>query len=82
MENISWTDHARNEEVFRVKEQSNILHGISKRKANWIDHIVRRNCFIQRVIEGKIKGGQKWQEDEEDVGSYWTTLRKREDTLI
>jgi hypothetical protein len=35
----------------------NILHEISKRKANWIGHILRRNCLLQRVIEGKIKGG-------------------------
>ena len=28
-----------------------------KRKANWIGHILRRNCRLQRVIEGKIKGG-------------------------
>ena len=54
---ISWTDHVRNEEVLlRVKEQRNILHEISKRKANWIGHILRRNCLLQRVIEGKIKG--------------------------
>ena len=32
------------------------LHEISKRKANWIGHILRRNCLLQRVIEGKIKG--------------------------
>jgi hypothetical protein len=24
---------------------------------NWIGHILRRNCLLQRVIEGKIKGG-------------------------
>jgi len=48
----------RNEEVLlRVKEQRNILHEIMKRKANWINHILRRNCLLQRVIEGKIKGG-------------------------
>jgi hypothetical protein len=35
----------------------NILHEISKRKANWIGHILRRNCLLQQVIEGKIKGG-------------------------
>jgi hypothetical protein len=47
----------RNEEVLlRVKEQRNILHEISKRKANWIGHILRRNCLLQWVIEGKIKG--------------------------
>ena len=58
MEKISWTDHVRNEEVLlRVKEQRNILHEIRKRKANWIGHMLRRNCILQRVIEGKIKGG-------------------------
>jgi hypothetical protein len=48
----------RNEEVlFRIKEQRNILHEISKRKANWIGHILYINCLLQWVIEGKIKGG-------------------------
>jgi len=57
MGKISWTDRVRNKEVlFRVKEQRIILHEISKRKANWIGHILRRNCLLQRVIEGKIKG--------------------------
>jgi hypothetical protein len=56
MEKISWTDHVGNEEVLlRVKEQRNILHEISKWKANWIGHILRRNCLLQQVIEGKIK---------------------------
>jgi hypothetical protein len=46
-----------NEEVLlRVKEQRNILHEIIQRKANWIGHILRRNCLLQQVIEGKIKG--------------------------
>jgi hypothetical protein len=58
MEKISWTDYVRNEDVLlRVKEQRNILHEIRKRKANWIGHILRRNCLLQRVIEGIIKGG-------------------------
>jgi hypothetical protein len=48
----------RNEEVLlRVKEQRNILHEISKRKANWVGYILRRNCLLQQVIERKIKGG-------------------------
>ena len=59
MENISWTDHVRNEEVLlRVDEQRNILQEIRKRKANWIGHILCRKCLLQRVIEGKIKGGK------------------------
>jgi hypothetical protein len=60
METISWTDHVRNKEVLlRVKEQRNILQEIRKRKANWIGYILRRNCLLQRVIEGKIKCGMK-----------------------
>ena len=48
----------RNEEVLlRVKELRNFLHEISKRKANWIGHILRRNYLLQRVIVGKIQGG-------------------------
>jgi hypothetical protein len=47
IEKISWTDHVRNEEVLiRVKKQRNILHEIRKRKANWIGHILRRNCLL------------------------------------
>ena len=47
----------RNEEVLlRVNEQRNILHEIRKWKANWVGHILRRNCLLKQVIEGKIKG--------------------------
>jgi len=57
MERISWTDHVRNEEILLwVKEQWNILHEIRKRKANWIGHILCRNCFLKQVIERKTKG--------------------------
>ena len=42
--------------LLRVKEQRNILHEISKWKANWVGHILGRNCLLQRVIEGKIQG--------------------------
>jgi hypothetical protein len=58
MEKISWTDNVRNKEVLlRVKKQRNILHKVSKRKANWIGHILRRNCLLRQVTEGKIKRG-------------------------
>ena len=57
MEKISWTDPATNQEVLlTVKERKNILHEISKQKANWIGHILRRNCLLQQVIDRKIKG--------------------------
>jgi hypothetical protein len=48
----------RHDEVLlRVTEQRNILHEISKLMANWIGHILRRNCLLRQIIEGKIKGG-------------------------
>jgi len=56
MEKLSWTDRMRNEEVLlRVNEQRNILHEIRNGKANWIGHILRRNCLLKQVIKGKIK---------------------------
>jgi hypothetical protein len=74
----------RNEEVLlRVKEQRNILHEISKRKSNWIGQILCRNCFLQWVIEGKIKGGiEVTGRRGRRRRNYWMTLRKGEDTLI
>jgi hypothetical protein len=56
MEKISWTDRVRNEEVSQgVKEERNILQTMKRRNANWIGHILRRNCLLKHVIEGKIE---------------------------
>jgi hypothetical protein len=42
-------------------------------KAEWIGHILHRNCLLKHVIEGNVEG----TEDEADnVSSYWVTLRK------
>jgi len=32
-----------------------ILHTIKERKANWIGHILGRNCLLKHVNEGKIE---------------------------
>ena len=46
----------RNEEVLHVvKEDRNILQTIKRRKANWIGHILSRNCLLKQIIEGKIQ---------------------------
>jgi hypothetical protein len=46
----------RNEEVLhRVNEESNTLHTTKLRKSNWIGHILRRNCILKHIIEGKIE---------------------------
>jgi hypothetical protein len=38
----------------RVKKERDILQRI-KRRANWVDHIFRTNCFLKHVIEEKIE---------------------------
>jgi len=56
MEKISWTDPVRIEEVLqRIKEERNIIYMITRWKFNWIDHVLRRNCFL-KYVEGKIEG--------------------------
>jgi hypothetical protein len=55
MEKTSWTDRVRNEVLHRLKEDKNILRAIKERKAKWVGHILRRNCLLKHVIEGKVE---------------------------
>jgi hypothetical protein len=61
-----------------VKEKRNILHTINRRKANWIDLILRRNRLLKYVIEGKMEGtGRRTRrrkqllDDLKEKRSYW-----------
>jgi hypothetical protein len=56
MQKMSWTDRVRNEEVLHRLKERNILHTIKRRKANWIGHMLRGNCLLKHVIEGKTEG--------------------------
>ena len=42
--------------LHRAKLERNILKTIKRRKANWNGHVLRRNCLLQHVHEGKIEG--------------------------
>jgi hypothetical protein len=42
--------------VFLI-QRAIILNEISKRKTNWIGHILCSNCLLRQVIEGNIKWG-------------------------
>jgi hypothetical protein len=56
MEKISWTGRVRNEEVLHSQSGEEYATYSKRRKANWIGHILRRNCLLKHVIEGKIEG--------------------------
>jgi hypothetical protein len=46
----------RNEEALHeVQAERNIVHTIKRRKANWIGHMLCRNCLLKHVIEGKME---------------------------
>jgi len=56
---ISWTGFVRyTEAVHRVKGERYIIQTRKRRKANanWIGHILRRNCFLKHVTAGRIDG--------------------------
>jgi hypothetical protein len=57
MDKISSSDPVKSEEIlYRVNKEMNILYTINRMKANWIGHILRRNCLLKQVIEGKVEG--------------------------
>ena len=57
MEKFSWTDRVRNEEALqRVKTERSIRPTVKPGKAKWISHILRRNCLLKHLTDGKIEG--------------------------
>ena len=38
----------------RIGERRPLLNNILRTKANWIDHILRRNCLLHVAIEGHM----------------------------
>jgi hypothetical protein len=83
MMEISWTDRVKNGKALRrAKEEGNILDTTKRRKVNWISHILRRNCHLKHVFEGKVLGRIEITGKEgEEVNSYWMTLRKRQEAV-
>jgi len=71
----------KNEEVLhRVKDRNN-LHAIKTTERSMDCRTLRRNCLLKYVTGGTREDGIKSREHgEEEVSSYWLTLRKREDT--
>jgi hypothetical protein len=62
MEKVTWTEGVKNGEVLhKVKEERRVVH-IAKlytKKSNWFGHLLRTNCLLKHIIEGKIGGTYK-----------------------
>ena len=57
MEKIKWLEKVTNEQVLdRTGEKRRFLNNILRRKANWIGHILRRNCLLHDAIKGQMTG--------------------------
>jgi hypothetical protein len=89
-EKVSWMDHVNNEAVLhRVKEGTNILHTIRRTKANWIGNILRRNCLLTHIIEGKIRGTRRrgrrrkqLLDDLKEARRYWKLKEEAQDRTL
>jgi hypothetical protein len=92
---ISWTDRVRNKEVLhRVKEERNILHAMKGRKEGRKEGppglILRRNCLLKHVIEGKIEGSIKMTrrrrrqllDDLKEKRGYWKLKEEALDRTV
>ena len=48
IEKIKWSEKVTNEQVLdRIGEKRTLLNNILLRKANWIGHILKRNCNLE-----------------------------------
>jgi hypothetical protein len=85
MEKISWTDRVNNEAVLHgVKEERNILHTIRRRKANWIRHILRRNCLLSHIRGTRRRGRRRKQllDDLKEAKIYWKLKEEAQDRTL
>jgi hypothetical protein len=52
LEKIKWANKVTNEVLDHLEEKRALLNNIPIRKANWIGHMLRRNCLLVDAIEG------------------------------
>ena len=74
---VKWSEKVTNGQVLeRIGEKKTLLNNILRRKANWVGHILRRNCLLHDAIEGRmaeLKGVGRTQllddlRNREDIG--------------
>ena len=55
MKKIKWSEKVTNKEVLEcIGEKRTLLNNIPCRKANWIGHILRKNCLHRDAIERQM----------------------------
>ena len=42
--------------LHRANHKGSIVQTVSRKRPNWIGHILFRNCLLKHVTEGKIEG--------------------------
>ena len=86
MEKIKWPKKVTNEQVLDHIGKETLLNNILRREANWIGHILRRNCLLHDAIEGQmteVKGvGRRITQLLDDLRNrrrYWELKEESED---
>ena len=75
-----------------MKEQRCLVHVIKQRQANWIGHVLRHDCLLKTVLEGKMEGKRTrgkprrkmldlLMEQEDKQISYQELKRRAEDRI-
>src|SRR3984885_9830703 len=69
MERVSWREHTTNEEVLRrVGENRSLIRTIRERQRRWIGHTLRGDSMLRTILEGKMEGNRK---EEDQDRCYW-----------
>ena len=54
---VKWEDKVSNVEILnRIDEERSITKPISRRKRNWIGHILRENTMLHTALDGHVNG--------------------------
>ena len=55
MEKTKWSEKINNEHVLEhIGQKRTLLNKMTRRKASWIGHILRRNDLLHDTIEGQM----------------------------
>ena len=67
-----------------VNEERNVLLATEGRKADWIGHIMRRNCLLKHTTEGKIERRRSEQIMVEVTANrrHWNLKEKSIDSIL